>query len=197
LTISEVKDTTGNPGPLGLMGFGMTTVLLNLHNAGLFALDSMILAMGIFYGGIAQVIAGIMAWRKGNTFAATAFTSYGSFWLTFVALLLLPGYSDIAVTATPDSVAWASYLLMWALFTGVMLIGTLRLNRALQFIFGSLTILFILLAIAKITGEPLIGQIAGVEGIICGFSAVYTGLAEALNDVYGRVVAPLFPVRKI
>ena len=197
MTISEVKDTTGNPGPLGLMGFGMTTVLLNLHNAGLFALDSMILAMGIFYGGIAQVIAGIMAWRKGNTFAATAFTSYGSFWLTFVALLLLPGYSDIAVTATPDSVAWASYLLMWALFTGVMLIGTLRLNRALQFIFGSLTILFILLAIAKITGEPLIGQIAGVEGIICGFSAVYTGLAEALNDVYGRVVAPLFPVRKI
>ena len=84
------EDITANPAPLGLLGFGMTTVLLNLHNAGLFGLGSMILGMGIFYGGIAQVIAGIMEWKKGNTFAATAFISYGFFWMTLVALLVLP-----------------------------------------------------------------------------------------------------------
>jgi len=91
-TATAVKnlDTTANPAPLGLVAFGMTTVLLNLHNAGFFALGSMILAMGIFYGGLAQVIAGIEEWKKNNTFGATAFTSYGMFWLTLVALLVLP-----------------------------------------------------------------------------------------------------------
>ena len=78
-----------NPAPLGLMGFGMTTVLLNLHNAGFFELDDTILAMGIFYGGLAQIIAGIMEFRKGNTFGLTAFTSYGFFWLSLVAIVLL------------------------------------------------------------------------------------------------------------
>jgi succinate-acetate transporter protein len=79
-----------NPAPLGLMAFGMTTVLLNLHNAGFYGLDTMILAMGIFYGGIAQVIAGILEFRKGNTFGTTAFCSYGLFWLTLVFLLVFP-----------------------------------------------------------------------------------------------------------
>ncbi|HII06877.1 MAG TPA: hypothetical protein HA349_06070, partial [Methanotrichaceae archaeon] len=88
----DIRDTTSNPAPLGLMGFGMTTVLLNMHNAGWFGLGSMILAMGIFYGGIAQIIAGIMEWKKGNTFGTTAFTSYGLFWFSLVFLLLMPKY---------------------------------------------------------------------------------------------------------
>jgi succinate-acetate transporter protein len=78
-----IQDTTANPAPLGLFGFGMTTVLLNLHNAGIYELSSMILAMGIFYGGIAQVIAGVLEMKKKNTFGATAFVSYGFFWLTW------------------------------------------------------------------------------------------------------------------
>ena len=86
----RLRDSTSNPAPLGLMGFGMTTVLLNLHNAGLFPVGTMILGMGIFYGGIAQVIAGVMEWKKGNTFGTVAFTSYGLFWLSLVALLMLP-----------------------------------------------------------------------------------------------------------
>ena len=85
-----LKDTTANPAPLGLLGFGMTTVLLNLHNAGFYELNSMILAMGICYGGAAQIVAGIMEWRKGNTFATTAFLSYGLFWFSLVALIVLP-----------------------------------------------------------------------------------------------------------
>jgi len=92
----KLIDNTANPAPLGLLGFGMTTILLNIHNAGLFPMDSMILAMGIFYGGMAQVIAGIMEWKKKNTFGTTAFTSYGLFWLTLVALLVMPklGWSE-------------------------------------------------------------------------------------------------------
>ena len=189
-TITQVKnlDSTANPAPLGLLGFGMTTVLLNLHNAGFFALGSMILAMGIFYGGLAQIIAGIEEWKKNNTFGATAFTSYGFFWLTLVALLVLP---KMGLAEASDKTAMAAYLAMWGLFTAVMFIGTLKINRALQFVFASLTILFFLLAIGEITGNGTITVIAGYIGIICGFSAIYAGLAQILNELYKRTVAPL------
>jgi len=188
----EIKDTTANPAPLGLMGFGMTTVLLNLHNAGLFGLGTMILAMGICYGGIAQVLAGIMEWRKGNTFGTTAFCSYGFFWLSLVALVVMPkmGWGN-----APQTSAMAAYLFMWGVFTAVMYIGTLKLNRALQFIFASLTLLFFLLAIGDLTDNTIIKHIAGYEGIICGLSAVYTALAQVLNEVYGKTIAPVWPVK--
>lgn len=187
-------DRTGNPAPLGLMGFGMTTILLNLHNAGFFPLDSMILAMGIFYGGLAQVLAGIMEWKKGNTFAATAFTSYGMFWLSLVALVVLPK-AGVGV-AGPSGMAMPAYLAVWGLFTAVLFIGTLRLSRALQVVFGSLTLLFALLAIGDTVGSPTIGQTAGWVGLFCGASAVYTGLAQVLNEVYGKTIWPLGPVAK-
>jgi len=181
-------DMTANPAPLGLLGFGMTTVLLNLHNAGFFALGSMILAMGIFYGGLAQIIAGIEEWKKNNTFGATAFTSYGAFWLTLVALLVLP---KLGLAAAPDATSMAAYLAMWGIFTLVMFIGSLKANRALQLVFGSLAILFFLLAIGEITGNGTITVIAGYEGILCGFLAIYAGLAQVLNEMYKKTVAPL------
>jgi len=188
----KVTDTTANPAPLGLMGFGMTTVLLNLHNAGYFGLGTMILAMGVFYGGIAQVIAGIMEWKKNNTFGTTAFTSYGLFWLSLVGLIVA---KKLGLAEGPSSSAMAAYLFMWGLFTAVMFIGTLRFNRALQFVFASLALLFFLLALGDITGSSAIKVIAGYEGIICGFSAIYTALAQVLNEVYGRTVLPLGPVK--
>lgn len=186
-----IKDNTANPAPLGLLGFGMTTVLLNIHNAGFYSLDTMILAMGIFYGGIAQIIAGIMEWKKNNTFGTTAFTSYGLFWLTLVGLLLM---SKLGWWQGPEIPAMAAYLVMWGIFTTVMFIGTLRLNKALQFVFGSLAILFFLLAIGDVTGNAMIKTIAGYEGIFCGLSAIYTGLAQVLNEVYGKVIAPIGPM---
>ena len=182
---------TANPAPLGLLGFGLTTVLLNLHNAGFFALDSMILAMGIFYGGIAQIIAGIMEWRKNNTFGTTAFTSYGLFWLSFGGLLILP---KIGLAEPANATAMGYYLFIWGLFTAVMFIATLKLNRVLQFVFASLTLLFFLLAIGDWTGSSLLKTIAGYEGIICGGSAIYCGLAQVLNEVYGKEVMPLWAV---
>jgi succinate-acetate transporter protein len=182
------KDGTANPAPLGLCAFGMTTVLLNFHNAGFFELNSMILAMGIFYGGLAQVIAGIIEARKNNTFGLTAFTSFGFFWLSLVGLIVMPKLGWIP--AASDS-AMAAYLGIWGFFTFCMFFGTLRLNRALQFVFGSLTILFILLAVGDSTGNAAIKHLAGYEGIICGLSAIYAGIANVLNEVYGRSVLPL------
>src|SRR6195952_5768775 len=107
------KDGIANPAPLGLCAFGMTTVLLNLHNAGFFEMNSMILAMGIFYGGLAQVIAGIIEARKNNTFGLTAFTSYGFFWLSLVGLIVLPKLGWIAAVSDQAMVA---YLALWGFF---------------------------------------------------------------------------------
>jgi succinate-acetate transporter protein len=189
-----IRDSTANPAPLGLMGFGMTTVLLNFHNAGFYEMNSMILAMGICYGGVAQVIAGMMEWKKNNTFAATAFISYGFFWLSLVTLIVLP---KLNLVAAPDESAMAAYLAMWGLFTGVLFIGTLRLNRALQVVFGTLTVLFFLLAAGDLTGAgPGFKHFTGFEGLICGFSAIYAGLAQVHNEVYARTVWPLGPMKK-
>ncbi|HAR96473.1 MAG TPA: hypothetical protein DCR97_11000 [Deltaproteobacteria bacterium] len=179
------NNSLANPAPLGLMGFGMTTVLLNIHNAGFFPIGSMILAMGVFYGGIAQVIAGIMEFKKGNSFGVTAFTSYGLFWLTLVFIIVfksLPGNSE-------SFMAW--YLFMWGLFTFFMWFGTFHKNRAIQFVFLSLWILFWLLAIRDWTGNSAVGTIAGFEGIICGLSAIYLAMAEILNESFGRAVLPI------
>jgi hypothetical protein len=192
--LTQTKDTTANPAPLGLLGFGMTTVLLNLHNAGFYDLNSMVLAMGICYGGVAQVIAGMMEWKKGNTFAATAFISYGFFWLSLVALIVLP---KMGLSTAANDTAMAAYLGLWGIFTAIMFIGTLRLNRALQFVFLSLAVLFFLLAFGEISGAgPGYKHFTGYEGIVCGLSAMYTGLAQVLNELMRQSVLPLGPVNK-
>jgi hypothetical protein len=172
------------------MGFGMTTILLNLHNLGLFQLNSIILAMGIFYGGIAQIIAGLMEFRKGNTFGTTAFTSYGSFWLSLVFLIV---FSRANPELAPDNVAFAAYLFLWGLFTFIMFFGTLKTNKGLQTVFSTLFVLFFLLTIAQFV--PTILPFAAVEGIICGSSAFYLSLAEMLNEAYKRPVLPIGPAK--
>ena len=130
----------------------MTTVLLNLHNAGLIPLSSMILAMGLCYGGLGQVIAGVMEWKKRNTFGTLAFTSYGLFWISLAFMLLLP---RMGWAAAPDKASVGAYLLLWGCFTFLMFFGTLRTNKALMTVFGSLTILFWLLAAGDLSGEEL------------------------------------------
>jgi succinate-acetate transporter protein len=190
-------DKLANPAPLGLLGFGMTTVLLNIHNAGIYPLGSMILAMGLVYGGLAQVIAGAMEFKKGNTFGTLAFSSYGLFWWSLVILLLLPNFTLLspAVTA-PDNTAMAAYFFMWGMFTLLLFVGTLKVNRSVQFVFGSLVVLFFLLAAVRLTGNGDLLIITGIEGIICGASAIYTGVAEVLNEAYDTTVLPLCPVNK-
>jgi len=183
-------DKPANPAPLGLVAFGMTTVLLNLHNAGFLGSASlgMIMAMGIFYGGIAQIFAGAMEYKNGNTFGTTAFLSYGLFWLTLVALLIIP---QLGLAEAVSPMAMAAYLAMWGVFTTFMFVGTLKLNRSLQVVFLSLAILFFLLAIGDATGSAAIKTIAGLEGIFCGFSAIYAAAGQVLNEIYKKTVLPL------
>jgi len=202
--MTEKTEKLANPAPLGLLGFGITTVLLNLHNAGYWpAVDSMILAMGLVYGGLAQVIAGLMEFKKGNTFGTVAFTSYGLFWWSLVILILLP--KDILLinpTAfEPTKLATAAYFFMWGLFTLAMFFGTLKANRVLQFVFITLAILFFLLTArdasvyAGMTSvADYVGKVAGYEGIICGLSAFYLAIAHVLNEVHGKTVLPIGPI---
>lgn len=144
--------------------------------------------MGIFYGGIAQIIAGLLEYKKGNTFGATAFTSYGAFWLTLVGILMLP---KMGLAEASDAQFLGVFLGLWGVFTLFMFFGTLCVNRALQFVFASLTLLFVLLAIGNFTGNHGLLTIAGYEGIICGASAIYMAMAEVLNAQFGRTVLPI------
>jgi succinate-acetate transporter protein len=219
-----MSEKKANPAPLGLLGFGMTTVLLNfVHNARFGPIDSMILGMGIFYGGIAQIIAGVLEYKKGNTFGTVAFSSYGFFWLSFVALnwLGVPGvasggiwpFSMYAPAISDYSTPWLigqealmAYFFMWGLFTLLMFFGTLKKNRALQFVFASLATLFFLLAVKSailaytlVTAADLelFTRLIGIEGIICGLSAFYLAMAEVLNEEHGRTVLPIGPVGQL
>jgi succinate-acetate transporter protein len=182
------KDNTANPGPLGLCGFGLSTILLNLHNAGLFGMDTMILAMGIFFGGITQIIVGSMEWKKNNIFGTMAFTSYGSFWLILVALLVMP---KMGLGKAPTPIAMGYFLVVWGILTLGFFVATIKLGRAMMILFGSAVILFALLATASFTGNHTIHTIAGIEGIFCGSTALYIAMAELFESIYGRRILPL------
>ena len=175
-----------NPGPLGLLGFGMTTVLLNLHNAGLIPLSTVIVAMGFAMGGLAQIIAGAVEFKNDNLFGATAFTAYGLFWWSLIFIWCNPFANN---AADPVSMGW--YLLLWGVFTLFMSIGTLKHNRATQVVFFSLTLLFFLLAASDFTGSEAVHTVAGIVGIFCGASAIYNSLAQIVNHEFGRKVLPL------
>ena len=183
----SIKDTTSNPAPLGLLGFGTTTLLLNLHNAGLFGLNDMIMMMGLFYGGFAQVIAGMQENKKGNTFGATAFTSYGTFWWSLVGVWVLNKAGYLAA----DHIALASYMFVWGLVTLIFFIGTFNGATIGKIVFGTLTLLFILLGFHFLFESHLLGKIAGYVGIVCGSSAIYEAAGLILNEKYGRQILPL------
>ncbi len=185
---TSIKDTSANPAPLGLLGFGMTTVLLNLHNAGFFPMNSMILSMGLFYGGLAQIVAGLMEWKKGNTFGTTAFISYGFFWLSLVALLLIP---KLNLGTAPDPFSLSAYLGIWGVLTLFLFLATMKLNRVTQIVFGSLTLLFFLLAYGNFSGNAAVLIFAGYEGIFCGLCAMYAAIAQVTNEMHGTTVLPL------
>ncbi len=173
-----------NPAPLGLLGFGMTTVLLSLHNAGMIPLDDVTLAMGVFCGGIAQIIAGVMEYRSGNTFGMTAFTLYGVFWLALVAIK-----TDVFGAAS-DGTTMGMFCLVWGIMTLFMFLGTLKGRMSLRFVFLSLTVTFFILTVADISGNGTITNIAGFVGIICGLSAMYTAFAEVLMEQHGKEILP-------
>ncbi len=184
-TVSVITSETANPAPLGLCSLGMTLLPFSLHTAGFFGLNAMVIAMGIFYGGLAQIIAGIIQGRRNNTFGLTAFTSYGFFWLSVAAILILP---ELGWAKAASNEAMTAFFAVWALFSFLLFIATLRLGVALQFTFALLTLFFILLAFADFTLKSNIRQFAGYTGLICGFASIYTGIADLLNDAYRKIV---------
>ncbi len=183
-----------NPAPLGLMALGVTTLLLNLHNAGLFSLDNMILSIGFFYGGLAAVIAGLMEWKNGNTFGMVSLISFGMFWLSLVGLIVLP---EIGVGTMSEPSAVGAYFFVWGVFAFIMFLGTFRTNKVIIFVFGSLALLFFITGLGEAISSSIIITIAGFEGIIVGASIMYAAAAEILNDSYDRTVLPLFPMSKV
>lgn len=194
LKVDEMtNEKVGNAGALGLCAFGLTTLILMLHNNGLYGMNTMILAMGMFYGGIVQLLVGALEWKHGNTFGTVAFASYGAFWLSFCFMLMLPEFGLPA----PDAAAVGWFMALWTVFTFAMFVGTLKIARALQVVFGLGTIGFALLALNDLTGIEALGDIAAVVGVLLGCSALYTGLAEVLNEVYGKVILPVGPMVRV
>jgi succinate-acetate transporter protein len=182
ITQNEVQ--WANPGALGLAGFGLNTILLQIHNLGLIT-GTLPLVFGFFWGGVAQIVAGIIDARRGDTFGLTAFTSYGLFWvgLSFYFMLQWTG----VVQADNSGLAWL--FVCWGIFTGYMTIGTFRMSVMHVFVFASLTVLFFLLAGVFFGTIP--AAVAGVEGLFCGLAAAYGSAAVILNDKYGRWVFPI------
>jgi succinate-acetate transporter protein len=169
--------------------------MLNLHNAGVFKMDAGILGLGIFVGGLAQVIAGILEFRKGNTFAMTAFIAYGTFWISLVFILIFKPLllTKLGLEVSGKGLAW--FLVLWGIFTVFMTIATFRINRVLQFVFITLTVLFAMLAIGFGWANTGVIKAAGVVGIFTGAAAVYLAMAENLEEIYGKVILPFWPYK--
>jgi len=184
----RLVDTTTNPAAFGLCGFGMSTLLLNLHNVGLFPLDSMIMAMGIFFGGIAQVMVGNMEYKKGNMFGMVAFGSYGFFWIILISLMMIPKLG-LGEASSPVAMGW--FLTVWGIFTTGLWIATFTLTKVMRVLFGSVVALFFLLAIADFTGNSTIKLIAGIDGIFSGGFALLIALAMVINNTFGKEIIPL------
>ncbi len=182
-----IRDTTAEPAPLGLLGFGMTTILLNIHNAGFFPVNNMILGMGVFFGGFAQILAGLLESKKGNTFGTVAFTSYGCFWWSLVTIFVL---NDAGYMKT-EPFAMGCYLGIWGFLTLCLFLCTLGGHMIGKIVFGSLTVLFFLLALANFTGSHAILTLAGWVGIFCGGAAFYEAIAIIAQYKYGREVLPM------
>ena len=182
---------TANPAPLGLVGFGVTTVLLSSINAGLLPVagEPVVIPLAMAFGGTAQIIAGIMEFKTGNVFGATAFTAYGAFWWWF-ALLILLGSNHILDLSSAGS-AIGVCLLLWGVFTMGLWVSTFRLSKLLFAIFTTLWIAFFLLGFGALLPNPGLHTAGGWVGLLCGSLAMYGSFALVTNATYGREVIPV------
>jgi len=182
---------TANPAPLGLMGFGLTTVLLSSINAGLLPAggEPVVIPLAMAFGGTAQIIAGLMEFKTGNVFGATAFTSYGAFWWWFALLILLGNNHVLDLSAAGSTIGVC--LILWGLFTLGLWVSTFRLSRLLFAIFLTLWIAFFLLGGGAVLANPTLHLLGGWVGLLCGALAMYGSFALVANATCGREVAPV------
>jgi len=179
------SDNLANPGPLGLLGFGMATILLSMSKLGYFDLNAVIFAVAFFLGGIAQVFAGLMEYKRNRMFTATVFTFFGMFWILFAAM-------NMGYFGTVDTNALVVFYFMLFMLAVVLFLGSLAGgSKAVSITFMALVILLAVLTIATYTGDTVIRQYAGAVGIFTGGGAFYIACAEMLNEQYKRKVLPL------
>jgi hypothetical protein len=195
--MSEKNEIHGSliadPGPLGLTGFALTTFCLSAINAGLVPKESLgvVIALAIIYGGFAQLLAGMWEFKKNNLFGATAFSSYGAFWISFAIFELGNIFHWFAIPHEGILL----FLVAWTIFTFYMWIGTFALNKALVVVFSTLLVTFILLDIGA-AGVPMAHTLGGYLGLVTAFAAWYTSAAGILNTLYGKVILPVGPFKK-
>jgi succinate-acetate transporter protein len=182
---------TANPAALGLVGFGLTTVLLSLINAGVLPVggEGVVIPLALAYGGFIQILAGLLEFRLGNTFGMTAFLSYGAFWWWFAFLLLFAHQGMIDLSGAGPTVGVA--LLLWGLLTLCLWVSTFRLPRILFAIFLTLWITFLLLGLGGVLGAPTLSRLGGWLGLVCGSLAIYGSFGLVTNATWGRAVIPL------
>ncbi len=196
--IESVIAPTANPAPLGLSAFALTTFVLSCINANLIStLPNIVVGLALFYGGLCQLLAGMWEFKAGNTFGATAFSSYGGFWLAF-GLIFIPGTNILGAFGTNTAQLHSGlglFLLGWAIFTLLMFLGTLRSNGALISVFGLLFLTFLFLSLGEFSGTAILGQIGGWLGILTALTAWYTALAGILSSTRSAFTLPTWPVR--
>ena len=184
-----------DPAPLGLAGFGITTLVLSCFNAGFLnnSAEAVVLPLALFYGGLGQLLAGMWEFRKGNTFGATAFTSFGAFWLSYYLLAkdILPSLTGSTASNTGNAVGL--FLLAWGIFTLYMTVAALRQSRAVLAIFVALTATFVVLAIGAFEANATVTKVGGWLGLVTAAVALYTSFAGVTAATYGRPILPTFP----
>jgi succinate-acetate transporter protein len=206
-TAAAMTADIADPGPLGLAGFALTTFVLSVFNADIISnkgvsgqdLRGVVLPLALFYGGIAQLLAGMWEFKKANTFGALAFTSYGAFWISFAAYVkfILPGLNASPVTKPDAHTVTGLFLLAWTIFTLYMLVASLRVNAAVAAVFAVLTVTFIFLTWGDLStpaNENLV-KIGGYLGIVTAFLAWYASAAGVINAQWKRVVLPVMPLK--
>jgi succinate-acetate transporter protein len=195
---AAVTPTAGiaDPGPLGLAAFAMTTFVLSVFNSNIIAdkrLEAVVLPLALFYGGLVQLLAGMWEFRKANTFGATAFASFGAFWLSYAA------YVKFVVPDLPAATAYKAtglYLLAWAIFTAYMTLASMRVSGAVMMVFITLTATFVLLTIGALGQHTEVTKIGGIVGLVTAGFAWYASMAVVTNDTWKRTMLPTFPARR-
>lgn len=187
---------TADPGPLGLAGFAMTTFVLSVFNANIIgnhALEAVVLPIALFYGGIAQLLAGMWEFKKNNTFGALAFTSYGAFWMAFAAYVK---FVAGGLPAAQAHEATGLFLLAWTIFTVYMLVASMRTTAVIAFVFATLTVTFVALTVGALGNHPDVTKAGGWLGLITAALAWYGSMAGVTNATWGRTVLPTWPASK-
>lgn len=188
-----------NAGPIGLCGYGMTVILLGLHNTGHYFLYSVIPSMAICYGGIAQIAAGLLEFTKGNTFGYVTFCSYGAFWLSLTCIWMLPNTSfgiPSEVVATSEYFLGV-YMLLWAVFTLFMWACTIPMNVFIFLVYLSMFLVYLLLAIGHMAQAVNVVKAAGYIGIVCGGLSLGLAIAEVVNQCWDRTIIPVIPMTQL